>query len=60
MAATRRRGQRVDDTEFELPLATALVDLLPNGQVTAGATWHFKVEGDTLVITRSLPSVLAP
>ncbi len=60
MAAARQRGQRVDDDEFEVPLADALAALLPNGQVTPGAAWYFVVDGATLRIVRSVRSTPNP
>ncbi len=53
MAATRRRGRRTDDTEFEILLADALAALLPANQTAANDNWSFLVEGPTLRIIRT-------
>lgn len=58
--AKRRRTQRTDDDDFNMPLADALGQLLPARHITPGATWYFRLEGDQLVITRSVPTVSVP
>lgn len=58
--AKRRRNQRTDDDEFDMLLSDALAQLLPARHITAGASWHFRVQGDQLIITRSVPSVTIP
>lgn len=58
--AKRRRTQRTDDDDFSMPLADALAQLLPARHITPGATWFFKLEGDQLIITRSVPTVSVP
>jgi hypothetical protein len=58
--AKRRRTQRTDDDDFNMPLADALAQLLPARHILPGATWYFRLEGDQLVITRSVPTVSTP
>ena len=58
--AKRRRNQRTDDDDFNIALADALGQLLPARHITTGATWFFHVEGDQLIITRSVPTVTIP
>lgn len=58
--AKRRRNQRTDDDEFNMPLADALAQLLPARHITPGARWYFAVNGDELLITRSVPTVTIP
>jgi hypothetical protein len=62
--ARRRRLQRTDDDDFDIPLSTALAQLLPARHILAGASWYFRLEGsgdDTqLIITRSVPTVTIP
>jgi len=58
--ARRRRTQRTDDDDFDIALSTALAQLLPARHILAGASWYFRVEGDQLIITRSVPSVTIP
>lgn len=62
--ARRRRTQRTDDDDFDMPLADALGLLLPARHITPGASWYLRVEpgdpGPRLVITRSVPSVTIP
>jgi hypothetical protein len=58
--AKRRRTQRTDDDDFNIPIADALAQLLPARHITTGASWYFRVEGDQLVITRSVPTVTIP
>lgn len=55
--ARRRRTQRTDDEDFEILLTEALPQLLAERHITPGASWYFRVEGDSLVITRSTPTV---
>lgn len=43
-----------------MPLADALGLLLAPGHIQAGASWHFRVEGSALVITRSGATVTIP
>lgn len=52
--ARRRRTQATDDQQFEMLLVDALPQLLPARHIVAGASWLFHVEGDQLVITRSV------
>ncbi len=52
--ARKRRIQRTDDDEFVIALADALPQLLNANQITPGAAWLFSVDGDQLVITRSV------
>jgi hypothetical protein len=52
--ARRRRAQRTDDDYFDILLTDALPQLLNANQITPGATWAFYVEGDNLVIVRSV------
>lgn len=58
--AKRKRNQRTDDDEFNMPLADALAQLLPTRHITEGARWYFSVNGDELLITRSVPTVSIP
>lgn len=58
--AKRQRNQRTDDDRFNMLLSDALAQLLPARHITAGATWFFNVEGDQLIITRSVPTVTIP
>ena len=58
--AKRRRSQRTDDEDFDILIADALPQLLPNRHILAGASWYFRVEGDRLIITRSVPTVTIP
>lgn len=58
--AKRRRNQRTDDDEFNIALSDALAQLLPARHITAGATWFFTVDGDQLIIHRSVPTVTIP
>lgn len=58
--AKRRRTQRTDDDDFTIALADALAQLLPARHITPGASWYFRLEGDQLVITRSVPTVTIP
>lgn len=58
--AKRKRSQRTDDEDFEILIADALPQLLPNRHIVAGASWHFRVENEWLVITRSVPTVTIP
>lgn len=58
--AKRRRTQRTDDDDFDIALSDALAQLLPARHITPGASWYFRVEGDRLIITRSVPSVTIP
>ncbi len=52
--ARRRRTQATDDQQFDMLLSDALTQLLPARHIVAGASWYFQVEGDQLVITRSV------
>lgn len=58
--AKRRRNQRTDDDDFNIALSDALGQLLPARHITPGATWYFRVEGEQLIITRSVPTVTIP
>lgn len=58
--AKRKRSQRVEDEDFEILMADALPQLLPTRHIVAGASWHFRVENEWLVITRSVPTVTIP
>jgi hypothetical protein len=58
--AKRKRTQRTDDDDFNIAIADALSQLLPNRHITPGASWYFRVEGDQLIITRSVPTVTIP
>jgi hypothetical protein len=58
--AKRRRSQRTDDEDFDILIADALPQLLPARHIVAGASWYFRVEGDRLIITRSVPTVTIP
>lgn len=58
--AKRRRTQRTDDDEFDMPIADALAQLLPARHILVGASWYFRVEGDRLIISRSVPTVTIP
>ena len=58
--AKRRRTQRTDDDDFNILISDALAQLLPNRHILAGASWYFRVEGDQLIITRSVPTVTIP
>lgn len=58
--AKRRRRQDQADDDFVLPLVDALPQLLPTRHITAGATWYFQVQGDQLVITRTVAVVSTP
>ena len=58
--AKRKRTQRTDDDDFNIAIADALAQLLPNRHITEGASWYFRVEGDQLIITRSVPTVSIP
>lgn len=58
--AKRRRTQRTDDDDFNIAIADALGQLLPARHILAGASWYFRVEGDQLIITRSVPTVTLP
>jgi hypothetical protein len=58
--AKRRRTQRTDDDDFNILISDALAQLLPNRHITPGASWYFRVEGDQLIITRSVPTVTIP
>jgi hypothetical protein len=58
--AKRRRTQRTDDDDFSIGIADALTQLLPARHITEGASWYFRIEGDQLVITRSVPTVTIP
>lgn len=58
--AKRRRNQRTDDDEFDMPLADALALLLKPQHITAGASWYFRIESEQLIITRSVPTVTIP
>lgn len=63
--AKRRRAQRTDDDDFEMPLSDALAQLLPARHILEGARWYFSTrpgEGgvEQLVITRSSPTVTIP
>lgn len=58
--AKRRRSQRTDDEDFNISIADALSQLLPARHITPGASWYFRVEGDQLIITRSVPTVTIP
>lgn len=58
--ARRLRNQRTDDDDFNMLLTDALAQLLPARHITAGARWYFSVNGDQLIITRSVPTVTTP
>lgn len=67
--AKRKRTQRTDDDDFEMPLADALAQLLPARHILPGARWYFSLgtttgaDGasvPTLLITRSSPTVTIP
>lgn len=58
--AKRRRNQRTDDDEFNISLDTALSQLLPNRHIIPGARWFFHIDGEQLIITRSVPTVTIP
>lgn len=51
-SAQKKRQRRFPQAEFEMPLATAVNQLLRAQDIEPGDTWHFQVNGDTLVITR--------
>ena len=51
--------QRVSDREYEITLADALVLLVRPAEVVPGASWHFRLDGDNLVLTRSTREVEA-
>jgi hypothetical protein len=53
MASAQKKRQRTfPQAEFEIPLATAVNQLMKPGDIAPGDTWHFQVNGDVLVITR--------
>lgn len=58
--AKRSRTQRTDDDEFKMPLADALAQLLPARHILPGARWYLSVDGETLTIIRSVPTVSIP
>lgn len=62
--AKRRRTQRTDDDDFDIPIDVALAQLLPARHIVPGASWFFRTEGSgadaKLVITRSVPTVSIP
>ncbi len=58
--AKRKRNQRTDDDEFNMPLADALAQLLPARHIAPGDAWYFRVEGAELIITRSRAAVTIP
>lgn len=58
--AKRRKTQGTTDDDFDILLSDALGQLLPARHVLAGASWYFRVDGDRLVITRSVASVSTP
>jgi hypothetical protein len=58
--ARRRRRQDQADDDFDIELPVALAQLLPTRHITAGASWYFQVQGDRLVITRSVAVVSTP
>ena len=58
--AKRKRTQRTDDDDFNIAITDALAQLLPARHITAGASWYFRLEGDQLIITRSVPTVTIP
>jgi hypothetical protein len=51
--ARRKRNNVTNDDVFELALSTALTRLLAANQILPTDSWHFSVNGDTLVITRA-------
>ncbi len=60
--AKRKRTQRTDDDEFEMPLSDALAQLLPARHIAPGDVWGFYVDGTDLIIvrTRSVASIPDP
>lgn len=58
--ARRQRTQRTEDDDFDILLTDALGQLLPARHITPGARWYFAVNGDRLIITRSVPTVTIP
>lgn len=58
--ARRARNQRTDDDDFTILLSDALAQLLPARHITPGARWYFSIQGDQLLITRSVPTVTIP
>jgi hypothetical protein len=51
-SAQKKRQRKFPQADFEIPLATAVNQLLRQQDVEPGDTFHFQVNGDVLVITR--------
>lgn len=60
MAATKVRDRSIPLAEFEMPLADALVLLLPPGQVQQGDNWQIHQTGNIVTLTRERASVPNP
>jgi len=50
--AQKKRQRQFPQADFEMPVATAVAQLLRQQDIAPGDTWHFQVNGDVLVITR--------
>ncbi len=55
--AQKKRQRKFPQAEFEIPLATAVAQLMRAQDVEPGDSWHFHVNGDVLVITRSRAAI---
>jgi hypothetical protein len=51
-SAQKKRQRKFPQADFEIPLATAVNQLLRQQDVEPGDTFQFQVNGDVLIITR--------
>ncbi len=58
--AQKVRDRKFPQPDFELPVAEAVAALLAARHIEPGDQWHFHVQGDTLVITRSRAAEVVP